>query len=55
MDSTVTRHFRNKGIRYLVMSDTTLILQPAFRQMNEFVEPFFTSGPVKVWKVKPGF
>jgi len=55
MDSTVYRHFRHKSIKYLVLSDTTLKIQPAFRQFEPFLEPFFTSGGVQVWKIKSEF
>lgn len=55
MDSTVYHHFRKKGLRYLVLSDTTLKLQPAFRQFEPFLEPFFINNSVQVWKIKPEF
>lgn len=55
MDSTVYRHFRNKNIRYLVLSDTNLKVQPAFRQFEPYLQTFFTSGGVQVWKIKPEF
>jgi hypothetical protein len=55
MDSTVTDHFRHSNLKYLVMSDSTLQHTASFRHISPYLEPFFTSGSVKVWKLKPDF
>lgn len=52
LDSTVGRHFINKGIRYMILSDTFLKSQPAFRYLQPHLEPFFTENKVQVFRFK---
>jgi hypothetical protein len=55
LDSMVIDHFRNRNISYVVMSDTTLKRETAFKRLAPHLEDFFTSGRVQVFKVKPDF
>lgn len=54
-DSLVTDHFRHKHVQYLVLSDTTLKLQPAFRHISPYLQSYFRHGGIEVFKVKPEF
>jgi hypothetical protein len=49
-DTLVTDHFLNKGIKYVIVSDTTLINEIAFKRLNKHLQPFFTEKNVKILK-----
>jgi hypothetical protein len=50
-DTTVMDRFMSK-VDYIVLSDTTLKDQAAFRRTARHFDPYFTAGPVKVYKMK---
>lgn len=49
-DTLVTDHFLNKGIKFVVVSDTTLMNEIAFKRLNKHLQPFFTEKNVKILK-----
>jgi hypothetical protein len=54
-DTTVADRFFTRGIKYVIMSDTTLKHQIAFRRVIDKLEPFFTFNRAQVYKVKSEF
>jgi hypothetical protein len=52
-DSLIMEHFRQKPIRYVVMSDTVLKRERAFITYSRWFQPFFKEGPVEVFKFRP--
>ncbi|PBQ31615.1 hypothetical protein CNR22_07485 [Sphingobacteriaceae bacterium] len=52
-DSTVADRFLKKNIKYLVISDTTLKRQIAFKRIAGHFESLFTENGVEVFKIKP--
>ncbi|MDI1354385.1 MAG: glycosyltransferase family 39 protein [bacterium] len=55
MDTTIIFSYRHKKIKYFVLSDTTLKAQISFKKFSPYLETFFTSNGVEVFKVKPSF
>jgi hypothetical protein len=55
LDSMVTEHFRGKGIKYFVLSDTTLKRQISFRRLKPYLRSFFVENKVEVFKVDSNF
>ena len=51
-DTTVAEQFLKKNIKYLVMSDTTLKQQIAFKRIAKHFETLFTKDHVEVFKLK---
>jgi hypothetical protein len=51
-DSMVTDQFLNRKVKYLVMSDTTLKKEIAFKRIAKNLESFFTKDHVEVFKLK---
>lgn len=51
-DSTVADRFLSKKIKYVVLSDTTLKTQTAFRRISGHLQPFFVKENVKVYRIK---
>lgn len=52
-DTTVADRFLKKNIKYLVISDTTLKQQIAFKRIAGHFESLFTENGVEVFKIKP--
>jgi len=52
IDTTIMDRFLTKGIKYLVMSDTTLKRQPAFKRAAHHFETLFTKDHVEVFRLK---
>lgn len=52
-DTTVADRFLKKGIKYLVMSDTTLKRETAFKRIAGHFETLFTYNHVEVFRLKP--
>jgi hypothetical protein len=53
-DTTVTDQFLHKKIKYVVVSDTALKQQRAFRKLAPHLESFFTHNSVEIFKMKSG-
>jgi hypothetical protein len=53
-DSTVADKFLQKKIRYVVLMDTNLKKQTAFRRISKYCEPLFNHGEVQVFKLNQG-
>ncbi len=54
IDITIMDRFLTKGIKYLVMSDTTLKQQAAFKRVANHFETLFTKDHVEVFRFKKG-
>jgi hypothetical protein len=54
-DTNVINNFRNKNLKYLVLSDTTLKIQTSFKKLAPFLESYFVSNGVEVFKISPDF
>jgi hypothetical protein len=52
-DTTVADRFLKKNIKYIVVSDTTLEREIAFKRIVGHFEKFFTKNGVDVFKIKP--
>jgi hypothetical protein len=53
-DTTVADRFLKRNVKYLVMSDTTLKRQIAFKRIAGYFETLFTKDHVEVFKLKTG-
>jgi hypothetical protein len=53
-DSLVAEPFMKKPLKYMVISDTTLKKEIAFRRIADYFEPFFVEGRVEVFRFKGG-
>jgi hypothetical protein len=51
-DTTVADRFLTKGIKYMIISDTTLKQQTAYKRIASHFETFFTKNHVEVFKLK---
>ena len=51
-DSTILVRFLSKKIQYVIMSDTTLKREKAFKSMSAYFEPLFTKDNVEVFRFK---
>lgn len=55
MDTTIIFGYKHKKIKYFVLSDTTLKAQVSFKKFSPYLESYFVSNGVEVFKVKPSF
>lgn len=53
-DSLVLKNVLENDIDYVVMSDTVLKREPAFKKVANELEPFFVENSVQVFKVRKG-
>lgn len=51
-DTTVADRFLTKNVKYLVLSDTNLKNQTAFKRISNHIEPFFAKNGVQVFRFK---